>query len=196
MRAPTLGRTPAKHSDGGARSRGNPLRNGRTCYVTAAVSGGLASVNRRPRRERDVAPVGPAEAKRILDGAAQRLLAARLDADALRSPPGCDLDALDDRADKGTALLEVSRSQSPARTVIEGTMAARKSSTRLCAASRASRSSCSFSRVEGTSSIPVKVCTAASSACLVRVARPQPQRSRHRRRRCREAHREASGPQR
>ena len=141
-------------------------------------------------------PLVRAEAKRILDGAAQRLLAARLDADALRFPSGCDLDALDDRADEGTALLEVEQIPAPARTVIEGTMAARRSSTRLCAASRASRSSCSFSRVEGTSSIPVRFAPRRPAPAWCGSARRRPQRSRHRQRRCREDHREASGPQR
>ena len=91
-------------------------------------------------------PAVRAEAQRILNGAARRLLAERLDGDSVIPASGRDVDALDDRADEGTALLEVEQIPVPARTVIEGTVAARRSSTRLCAASRASRNSSRRSR--------------------------------------------------
>ena len=47
-----------------------------------------------------------AEAKRILDGAARRLLAARLDGDAVGAAPWGDGDPLDDGTDERTPLLE------------------------------------------------------------------------------------------
>lgn len=46
-----------------------------------------------------------AEAQRILDAAARRLLAARLDRDAIGTPTGTDDGALDRRPDQGAALV-------------------------------------------------------------------------------------------
>ena len=55
----------------------------------------------------EMPPAVRAEAQRILNGVAQRLLATRLDGDAVIPATGRDIDALDYSADEGAALLEV-----------------------------------------------------------------------------------------
>ena len=70
------------------------------------------------------------DAQRILDRAARRLLAARLDGDPVGTPAGADDGPLDDGPDQGSPLVKVSTSQSPALTVIAGAEAASSSSWR------------------------------------------------------------------
>lgn len=53
-----------------------------------------------------LSPPVAAEARRILDSAARRLLATRLDGDAIGSATGTDDGAVHDRADEGASLLK------------------------------------------------------------------------------------------
>ena len=53
-----------------------------------------------------IPPAAAAEARRILDGAARRLLAARLDADPIGAATRADDRTVDHGADQGAALLE------------------------------------------------------------------------------------------
>ena len=61
----------------------------------------------------ELPPSVRAEATRILNGAARRLLAERLDGDAVTPASGRYVDTLDDGADEGTALLEVEQDPDP-----------------------------------------------------------------------------------
>jgi hypothetical protein len=66
-----------------------------------------------PEEAGRMTPAARAEAQRILDGAARRLLAARLEAQTLGAAPGGDRDPLEDGTDKASALVE--REQIPVR---------------------------------------------------------------------------------
>jgi hypothetical protein len=56
-----------------------------------------------------------ADAQRVLDAAARRLLAARVDGDAIGPAAGSDVGALDDGADESAALLESEQVPVPGR---------------------------------------------------------------------------------
>jgi hypothetical protein len=54
----------------------------------------------------DLSPRARAEAQRILDAAARRLLAARLDGDSIRATAGSDSRTLDNSTDEGALLVD------------------------------------------------------------------------------------------
>ena len=53
-----------------------------------------------------LSPVAVTDAQRVLDVAARRLLAARVNRDAVGAASGNDVGALDDRADEGALLVD------------------------------------------------------------------------------------------
>jgi hypothetical protein len=88
-------------------------------HARAADLGGAALTRRhapggfqRPREgaerggEVRVSPAARTEAQRILDAAARRLLAARLEGQALNATAGSDADALENGTDECAALVE------------------------------------------------------------------------------------------
>ena len=113
-------------------------------------------------------PAARAEAKRILDAEAKRLLAARRDRDTVDTSPGEDLDAVDDGDDERPLSVEGETVPiADALMVRRGATPARSSSTRSRATSRASRRDVRRSRAAGTSSSPEKASTAAVSSCSI-----------------------------
>ena len=114
----------------------------------------------------DLGPVALADAQRILDRAAARLLRARLDRDAVGTASGRDDGPVDDGADQVAPLVEGEDVPVVSRQVTAGNTAACSSSSRSRAASLASLSVASRSRAASTSSRPEKARTAASSSLL------------------------------